>query len=466
MPVMDARNDSVEAKELDLVRVFDAPRELVWKAWTEPKHLAQWWGPHGFSNPVCEVDLRPGGAYRIDMKGPDGTIYPSNGVIREVVPPSRLAFTSGLEPLFEVLTTVTLSEQHGKTTVKLNARVLRATEEAAPYLAGMEAGWSQSLERLGEIATPTADREIFATRLFEAPRELVFRMWTDRNHVQRWWGPNGFTNTIYEMDVRPGGVWHFVMHGPDGRDYINRIVYVEIKEPERIVYDHVSGPLFHVTVNFEQQGKYTKVSMHGLFESAELRDRTVKEFGAIEGMHQHLGRLAEEVQKMAGNQGEVFVISRTFDAPRDLVWRAWTEPDRLAQWFGPKGTKIIHSQNDLRPGGTYHYGMRNPDGKEVWGKWIYREVLRPQRLVFIGSFSDEKGGMSRHPLSRTWPLELMSTITFAEDRGKTTITIRWEPYNANQEERKTFAAAQASMNQGWSGTFEQLEAYLAKARTA
>ena len=144
-----------EEQELVLTRVFDAPRELVFKLWTDPKHVAQWWGPHGFTNPVCELDLRPGGAIRIHMRGPDGTVYPMTGVYNEVVEPERLVFTSAAldadgNPMFEVLTTVTFAEQSGKTKQILRARVIKRTAQAAPYLKGMEAGWTQSLERLAE----------------------------------------------------------------------------------------------------------------------------------------------------------------------------------------------------------------------------------------------------------------------------------------------------------------------------
>jgi uncharacterized protein YndB with AHSA1/START domain/DNA-binding transcriptional ArsR family regulator len=142
-------------QELVLTRVFDAPRRLVFKAWTDPKHVAKWWGPHGFTNPVCKLDVRPGGQIRIDMRGPDGTVYPMSGVYQEVVEPERLVFTSAAldergKPLFEVLTTVTFTEQGGKTTQTLRARVVSRADKGDPYLAGMEAGWTQSLERLKE----------------------------------------------------------------------------------------------------------------------------------------------------------------------------------------------------------------------------------------------------------------------------------------------------------------------------
>jgi uncharacterized protein YndB with AHSA1/START domain len=142
-------------------------------------------------------------------------------------------------------------------------------------------------------AAPSAVREIVVTRVFDAPRELVFKAWTDPEHIARWWGPNGFTNTVYEMDVRPGGVWRFVMHSPDGVDYQNKIVFREIVRPERLVYSHVSGPQFQMMVTFEEQDDKTKLTARMLFESATQREKVVKEFGAIDGLNQTLGRLAE-----------------------------------------------------------------------------------------------------------------------------------------------------------------------------
>jgi len=144
----------------------------------------------------------------------------------------------------------------------------------------------------------TANREIVVTRLFDAPRDLVFQMWTDPKHIVQWWGPKGFTSTIYEMDVKPGGVWRFVMHGPDGVDYQNKVVYLEIVRPERIVYSHVSGPQFQMTVTLSEDGDKTRLTAQMLFESASLRDRVVKEFGAVEGLKQTLGRLQEYLEKM------------------------------------------------------------------------------------------------------------------------------------------------------------------------
>lgn len=142
-------------RTLVLTRVLDAPRALAFRAWTDPKHLAAWWGPKGFTNPVCEVDARPGGAIRIHMQAPDGAVYPMTGTFEEVVEPQRLvmrcaALNAAGEPILEVRTTVTFSEHDGCTMLTLRAEIVRATEEAVPHAAGMEEGWTQSLERLAE----------------------------------------------------------------------------------------------------------------------------------------------------------------------------------------------------------------------------------------------------------------------------------------------------------------------------
>ena len=155
----------------------------------------------------------------------------------------------------ETLTAVHLAEQGGKTTLSLTATPIHCTEaERITFVGGIESmtdGFGGTFDQLAdylpkvkaEDEEDSSDRELTATRIFDAPRELVFKMWTEAGHVTKWWGPDGFRTTIQRMDVRPGGEWRFIMHGPDGRDYINHKVFKEIVPPERIVYDHVSGPL-------------------------------------------------------------------------------------------------------------------------------------------------------------------------------------------------------------------------------
>ena len=94
-----------------------------------------------------------------------------------------------------------------------------------------------------------------------------------------------------------------------------------------------------------------------------------------------------------------FVISREYGVPRDLMFKVWTDPEHMLHWWGPKDFKVIHSKMDLRPGGVYLYGIRSPDGQDMWGKFVYREIVTPERIVFVNSFSDENGGVTRHPMS-------------------------------------------------------------------
>ncbi|MGE5242545.1 MAG: SRPBCC family protein [Bacteroidota bacterium] len=171
----------------------------------------------------------------------------------------------------------------------------------------------------------------------------------------------------------------------------------------------------------------------------------------------------QQKSSVVATPAKQFVISRSFDVPRELMFRVWTDPQHMQHWWGPKGFKVFHSKMELRPGGSYHYGMRSPDGHDMWGKFVYREIVKPERLVFVDSFSDENGNVTRHPMHLAWPLELLSTITFAEERGRTTVTVRWLPLNATAEEIKTFEDGLESMQQGWGGTLDQLTEYLAKA---
>jgi uncharacterized protein YndB with AHSA1/START domain len=155
------------------------------------------------------------------------------------------------------------------------------------------------------IDLDTDPRSIIGSRLFDAPRDLVFSAFTDPGHLAQWWGPNGFTTTTYSFEFRPGGVWRFVMHGPDGRDYQNRITYEEIVRPERIVYRHGGGedvePVqFTQSLTFENLGPdRTRLTWHGRFASAEERARVIKNYGADKGLSQTMARLADYVATIA-----------------------------------------------------------------------------------------------------------------------------------------------------------------------
>lgn len=311
----------------------------------------------------------------------------------------------------------------------------------------------------------SSEKEIVMSRIFNFPRERVFEAMTDPKQVVKWWGPHGFKDTIHEMDLKAGGHWRHTMHGPDGTDYPNHSIFEEIVKNEKIVYKHAGGTkekggaCFKATWTFEDLGGKTKLTGRLSFGSTGEREHVEREYGAIEGGKQTLARL----ESFLSGHVEEFVISRFVKAPRELVWKAFTEPERMKQWWGPKGFQGIVQKMDFRPGGMYHYCLQGPDGVKIWGKMVYKEIVPMERLVFINSFSDEKGGTTRHPFSKDpWPLEMLTVLTFEDRNDGTIFTVYWAPYNSTKEEQDTFDKSRDSMNQGWSGTLEKLAEYTSK----
>ena len=257
-----------------------------------------------------------------------------------------------------------------------------------------------------------AGNEIAMTRTFDAPRELVFAMWTNPDHVAWWFGPHGFSMTIESMDVRPGGSWKFVMHGPDGRNYDNHIIYRVIDPPSRLCYSHTT-PKFDVEITFEDIEGKTLLTNRMIFDTAETRDRIAEEYGAVQGLEQTLSRLADlaELTATAMTPGPEMVVTRVFDAPRELVFKANTDPEMMLRWWGPHQTKNLLCEIDLRVGGEWHvkqdaFGQLQDFG----GKYL--EIDPPSRLVM----TFEWGGAPGEALT--------SYLVFEDEAGKTRLTSR------------------------------------------
>jgi uncharacterized protein YndB with AHSA1/START domain len=281
----------------------------------------------------------------------------------------------------------------------------------------------------------TADREIFETRLLDAPRELVWKLWTEPQHISNWWGPRGFTTTTSEMDVRPGGVWLHVMHGPDGRNYPNRIVYVEVVKPERIVYDHESHPPFRTTVIFEEHGVKTKISMRMVFETAELRNRTDRQHGAVEGLKQTLARLGEQAMKSP------VVVERTFDAPVTRVWKAITEIDEMKHWFMKELTSF-----KAEAGFETSFNVRH-EGKDYPHSWKVIEVV-PQRKVAVEWRFEGHSGVS------------VATMELFPEGIRTRLRVTHAGIDSHPQDNPAFA--RGSFQEGWNAIADQLKGYMEK----
>ncbi|MBX9683176.1 MAG: SRPBCC domain-containing protein [Hyphomicrobium sp.] len=312
-------------------------------------------------------------------------------------------------------------------------------------------------------------RQMTVTRVVDAPRELVFDVFTDPAHVSNWWGPNGFSITTDEMKVRPGGVWRFVMHGPDGTDYSNFIQYKEIVRPERIVFGHGDNEEskschWHTTVTFEPVGRKTRVTLILLFPTAEQRD-AVATASAIEGGEQTLERFETEVVFAATRaRGETpFTIKRVFDAPREVVWAAHSDAKALAQWWGPKGWAVRVEKLAFQPGGMFHYVMTSKVAADMWGRFIYRELVAPRRIVFVSSFSNPEADLARSPFPMDWPLAVLNVVTLDDEAGRTRLTLTATPLEATPEQCLVFSQMFMSMTQGFGGTYDQLAEFLVHA---
>ena len=316
-------------------------------------------------------------------------------------------------------------------------------------------------------ATDSAN-EIRITRVYDAPVALVWDAWTDLAQVAQWWGPRGFTITTHSKDLRPGGSWEYTMHGPDGTDYPNFTRYHEVEPRVRLVYDHGASsadakPMFRVTAMFRDLGgTRTELDMRMTLATAEEAQQTRAVIKA-HGGNSTWDRLAEYLAKETSDQ-EIFVITRSFDAPIETLFDMWTKPEHFAAWLPPTGFTMDFRRIDIRTGGEGSYAMTNGEFT-MYGRVEYLLVQRPDRIEYTQCFTDEHGNISRHPGAPTWPARMRTAVMLtAEGPAATRVAVRWDVHGpATPEEVAAFAAARTGMTQGWTGSFDKLEAILADA---
>jgi uncharacterized protein YndB with AHSA1/START domain len=284
---------------LVIERTFDAPVARVWQALTTKEEMSRWF--------FDLKEFKPAVGFEFDFTVEhQGMTYCHRCKITEVVPQKKLAFTwryEGHEG--DSLVTFELSATGDKTKLTLTHAGLETFPQTAQFARkNFEGGWNYISTALGDYVEH-ADREIYIAREFDAPRELLWEAMTNPKHVVNWWGPQGFTTTIEEMDFRVGGAWKHVMRGPDGTEYPNKSIFKEIVKPEKIVFSHAGGKKdgggasFISTWTFDELGKNkSRVSIRMVFSEQAGRDFVVKEYHAIEGGKQTLGRLAEYAKHM------------------------------------------------------------------------------------------------------------------------------------------------------------------------
>ena len=299
----------------------------------------------------------------------------------------------------------------------------------------------------GLTLTMHSDREIIMTRVFAAPRRLVFQAWSSPEHMLRWYGPRSCPLVACEMDFRVGGSWRNVMRFPDGKEMVMRGVYQEIKAPERLVstesFDDYPGESLNTITLTEENGQ-TTFTCHVLYQSKEIRDAVIRS-GMEGGAGETYDRLAEHVAGLqrAETAPPELTLTRVFNAPRELVFQAWTDPRRLQRWWGPKGFSNPVCEVDPRPGGAIRIHMRAPNGIVYPMTGTFLEIVEPERLVFKTSPLDNNG----EPL-----FEVLNTVTFADDAGNTRLTLHATVSNIKPEAMLHIAG----MEQGWNQTLDRL----------
>ncbi|MDD2472609.1 MULTISPECIES: SRPBCC domain-containing protein [unclassified Methanoculleus] len=314
-----------EKAKFTITRTFDAPRDLVWKAWTRPEYFNQWWGPKTFTAPVVRTDFRVGGRYLWCMRSLEGKDFWSTGVFREIVEPAKIAYTDAFSDADgnvvpasaygmsedwpqELPVTVTFEEHEGGTLMTLQ-------EDGVPegeMLDMARAGWNESLDKLARVLEKgevdmtktnlTAEpgkQEIVITRVFDATRDLVFGTYMDPELIPRWWGPKDLTTTIEKMDARPGGIWRFVQRDAEGNEYGFHGVFHDIAPPERLIftfeYEGIPGHVLLETITLEDVNGRTKMTDRAVFPTVEDRDGMLQ--SGEEGMTETTDRFAELVEE-------------------------------------------------------------------------------------------------------------------------------------------------------------------------
>jgi len=309
-----------------------------------------------------------------------------------------------------------------------------------------------------EQQEPVALREIVTRRVFDAPPSLLWEAWTDPDRIAKWWGPVGFTTTTHSMDMRPGGVWLFTMHGPDGVNYPNRVIFREVVPGKKLSYvqDDDDRPVgeqqiqFETEVLFEElQGK-TMLTLRAVFPSAAAKQYVIDQFGAVQGGVEHLNRLAEHV---TGRHVPALVFSlpdektilyaREFFTTSVKVFDALTQPDLLRQWWGCDSMKLIECEVDLREGGQWRLTLETEAGERYPFKGQYRVLRRPDFLEQAFVFDVE--GLRDY--------ESIESITLMEMGSRTVIKGRIQ----HQSQQSRDAQLQSGMEFGLAASYDRLE---------
>jgi uncharacterized protein YndB with AHSA1/START domain len=295
-----------------------------------------------------------------------------------------------------------------------------------------------------------AERELVTTCILNFPVNQVFAAWRDPSKLAKWWGPHGFTNTFDEFDFKENGKWTFVMHGPNGRDYFNKIIFKDIIPGKKITFDHILEPHFKTQVTFDDLGDRTKISYRQLFDS-KAKCEAVKSY-AIDGNEQNMDRLnsllLERDKPYIPNPDLDLVLEREVDLPPHILWQAWTNPLHLKQWFCPRPWTIKDCTLDLRPQGSFNVVMCSPEGKDFPMEGTYLELVENRKIIWTDTLT-QSYRPSKEPF-------MTAIVTF--EPFWTGTKYRAVAIHKSVEDRKKHE--EMGFYKGWSTCVDQLVEYM------
>lgn len=309
------------------------------------------------------------------------------------------------------------------------------------------------------LSPPASPADILSTRFFAVTRDRLFAAFSQPDQLVHWWGPNGFTNTFEEFDLRVDGMWRFTMHAPDGKEYLNLNRFTEVLPSKRIVFQHLE-PVhrFDMVLDFEDADGGTQLTWQMRFQTMEEAER-VRAFILVAN-EENFDRLEAHLAAMPGN--DEFVLRREFEVPRDLLFKAWTDASTLAQWWGPHTFTNAMCELDARPGGEYRITMRSPQGEDFPIRGTFLEVNEPSRIIFTMDCTEHPPAWhdvvkpGREPKETNPAGILWTTVTFQDlgPRTKLDLRVRFESASI----RDTFVSM--GMEDGWTESLEGLAALL------
>jgi uncharacterized protein YndB with AHSA1/START domain len=311
------------------------------------------------------------------------------------------------------------------------------------------------------MAAGNSANEIRLTRVYDAPVHAVWDAWTVPEQVEQWWGPRGFTLTTHGKDLRAGGFWRYTMHGPDGVDYPNVHRYDVVEPHRKLVYDHGSTddrpPLFRVSVTFAEANGKTTMEMTFTLPSPEAAADMTK-FVKRAGGNATWDRLAEHLEEISTGK-RCFVINRTLAAPIARVFEMWANPEHLAKWLPPSGTRMRFLRSQIAVGKSTLFVIAGSQGS-TYVRAEYLALEPPRRIVYRQQFVDEAEQLAPAPGAPTWPPTLLTTVLFTDEgTDSTRVTVTCEPDGeATEAQIEAFVRERSGMTLGWTGSFDALEA--------